>query len=82
MGNYKGDFMRPATTTKPKKQKANPVRRPDIPALREVADYPLAQQMLALVEEIAAEQGTRTTKEINALVEVMRGSKAANVDLS
>lgn len=55
--------MRPAI--KPTKKKANPARRPDIPPLNE---DPLAQQMLELVDEIAAEQGTRTTKEINALI--------------
>ncbi len=40
------------------------------------------QTMLRLVEEIAKEQGTRTTEEINRLVDLMRGNDLLNADLS
>ena len=74
--------MTTATKTQKKKQRANPVRRPDILPLEQVANYPLAQQMLALADAIEAELGTRTTEEINVLIEMMRGSTTVNVDLS
>jgi hypothetical protein len=74
--------MATATKVQKKKPRAHPVRRPDILPLEQVANYPLAQQMLALAEAIEAEQGTRTTEEINVLIEKMRGSTSINVDLS
>lgn len=40
------------------------------------------QTMLKLAGEVAKEQGTRTTEEINQLVNLMRGSDPVNADLS
>ena len=74
--------MTMTTVTKTRKpRRANPQRRPDIPALEQVRHTAYAQEMLALVDEIEREQGTRTTEEINALIEVMRGA-ARDADLS
>lgn len=64
-------------------QKISAVRQAVIPDdLSYMTDTEYGQEMLQLVKEIAAEQGTRTTKEINQLIELMRGSTSVNADLS
>lgn len=64
-------------------QKVPAVRQAYISAdLSYMTDTEFGQEMLQLVKEIAREQGTRTTKEINQLVELMRGSVSVNADLS
>lgn len=40
------------------------------------------QEMLKLAAEIAEEQGTRTTEEIDELINLMRGGVSLNADLS
>lgn len=40
------------------------------------------QEMLRLAAEIVAEQGTRTSEEINQLIDLMRGGAATDADLS
>lgn len=39
------------------------------------------QEMLRLAAEVAEEQGTRTTEEINQLIDAMRGDVSINADL-
>ena len=70
-------------TTKPKKaEQTVPVRQAFIPDdLSYMTDTEFGQEMLRLATEIAAEQGTRTTEEINRLIDLMRGSASANADL-
>ena len=64
-------------------QKVPAVRQAFIPDdLSYMTDTEFGQEMSRLVKEIAAEQGTRTTKEINQLIELMRGSTSVNADLS
>ena len=68
--------------TKRKSQQATAVRQACIPDdLSYMTDTEFGQEMLKLVTEIAAEQGTRTTEEINQLINLMRGSASANADL-
>ena len=47
-----------------------------------LTDTEFGREMTKLVQEITAEQGTRTTEEINRLLDFMRGSVSADVDLS
>lgn len=57
--------------------------RPFIPDnLSYMTETEFGQTMLELVEEIAKEQGTRTTEEIDQLVKLMRGNNLVNADLS
>ncbi len=58
-------------------------RRAFIPDdLSYMTDTEFGQTMLGLAEEIAKEQGARTTEEIDRLVKLMRGSDLVNADLS
>lgn len=58
------------------------VRPAFIPAdLGYLTDSEFGQEMLRLTEQIAQEQGTRSTEEINRLVEMMRGGAINNADL-
>lgn len=58
-------------------------RRPFIPDdLSYMTETEFGQTMLDLVEEIAEEQGTRTTEEIDRLVKLMRGNNPVNANLS
>jgi hypothetical protein len=74
----------PTNTTKPKEiQQATVVRQAFIPDdLSYMTTTEFGQEMTKLATEIAAEQGTRTTEEINQLIDLMRGSASANADLS
>ena len=57
-------------------------RRPFIPDdLSYMSETEFGQTMLELVEEIAKEQGARTTEEIDRLVKLMRGNNPVNADL-
>ncbi len=68
--------------TKRKTQQAKAVRQAVIPDdLSYMTDTEFGQEMLRLAAEIAAEQGTRNTEEINQLIDIMRGSASANADL-
>ncbi len=74
-------------TTKTTKRKKGPqapeVRQASIPDdLSYMTDTEFGREMLRLAAEIVEEQGTRTTEEINQLVDLMRGGVSANVDLS
>ncbi len=52
-------------------------RHADIPAdLSFMTETELAREMIRLAEEIAQEQGTRTTEEIDRLIGLMRGGAA------
>ena len=63
-------------------QVATEVRQASIPAdLSYMTNTEYGQEMLRLVAEIAEEQGTRTTKEINQLIDLMRGNHT-NANLS
>lgn len=58
-------------------------RRPFISDdLSYMTETEFGQAILELVEEIAEEQGTRTTEEIDRLVKLMRGNNLVNADLS
>ena len=58
------------------------VRQAAIPAdLSYMTNTEFGKEMLRLVAEIAEEQGTRTTQEINQMLDLMRGS-SVNADLS
>lgn len=58
-------------------------RRPLIPDdLSYMTETEFGQTMLELVEEIAEEQGARTTEEIDRLLKLMRGNNLVNADLS
>ena len=73
----------PTKMTKRKTQQATAVRQASIPDdLSYMTDTEFGQDMLRLAAEIAEEQGTRTTEEINQLIDLMRGSASANADLS
>lgn len=59
------------------------VRQAHIPTdLSYMTETAFGQEMVRLAAEIAQEQGTRTTEEINRLIEFMRGGAANDVDLS
>lgn len=59
------------------------VRQADIPDdLSYMTDTDFGREMVKLAAEIAEEQGTRTTEEINRLVNLMRGNDSANAYLS
>jgi uncharacterized protein (DUF433 family) len=63
-------------------QRASDARQAFIPDdLSYMTDTDFGQTMLGLAEEIAKEQGTRTTEEIGRLVKLMRGSNLVNADL-
>jgi len=63
-------------------QSAPDVRPAFIPAdLSYLTNTEFGQEMLRLTEQIAQEQGTRSTEEINRLVEMMRGGISNNADL-
>ncbi len=70
-------------TIKPKNiLKAATVRRAYIPAdLGYLTNTEFGQTMVSLTEEIAQEQGKRSTEEIERLIDLMRGSVSNNVDL-
>ena len=71
------------TTVRKDKSPADIVRRaliPDDLSYLETTEF--GREMTRLAAEIAAEQGTRTTEEINQLLDLMRGSASADVDLS
>jgi hypothetical protein len=71
------------TTIQENIQQSVVVRQPFIPDdLGYMTTTEFGQEMTKLVAEIAAEQGTRTTEEINQLIDLMRGSASANADLS
>lgn len=58
------------------------IRQAQIPAdLSYLTETDFGQEMMRLAEEIAQEQGTRTTDEINYLIELMRGGVASHADL-
>jgi len=62
---------------------ATAVYQAEIPDdLSYMTETEFGREMLKLAAEIAEEQGTRTTKEISRLIDLMRGSTSANVDLS
>lgn len=64
-------------------QRSSEMRQAFIPDdLSYMTDTEFGQTMLGLAEEIAKEQGTRTTDEIDQLVKLMRGKSLANADLS
>jgi hypothetical protein len=68
----------PIKVRKPEKQKTvRKVRQAKIPAdLSYMTNTEFGREMLQLAHEIVEEQGTRTTEEINQLIDLMRGSKA------
>jgi hypothetical protein len=71
------------TPRRKKAQQPIAVRQATIPDdLSYMTDTEFGQEMLKLVTEIAAEQGTRTTEEINQLIGLVRESTSANTDLS
>lgn len=74
--------MTTKTTKRKNAQRKPAVRRAFIPDdLSYMTDTEFGQGMLRLAREIADEQGTRTTKEINQLIDLMRGSASVNADL-
>lgn len=59
------------------------VRQAQIPAdLSYMTETEFGQEMVRLAEEIAQEQGTRTTEEINRLIELMRGGASTHAEVS
>ena len=59
------------------------VRQAFIPHdLSYMTETEFGKTMTHLVAEIAEEQGTRSTEEINRLIELMRTGKATNADVS
>ena len=68
----------PVKVRKPSKVKmTTKVRRAAIPAdLSYLTNTEFGREMSQIVAEIAEEQGTRSTEEINRLIDLMRGSKA------
>lgn len=64
-------------------QKTAPlVRQAQIPAdLSYMTETNFGQEMMRLAEGVVQEQGTRTTDEINHLIELMRGGAASHADL-
>ena len=70
-------------TTKPKADQPIPVRQAHIPDdLSYMTDTEFGREMVKLATEIAEEQGTRTTEEINQLINRMRGNDSTNAHLS
>jgi hypothetical protein len=58
------------------------VRQAFIPTdLSYLTETEFGQEMMRLAEEIAQEQGTRSTEEIDRLVRMMRGSNSIHVAL-
>ncbi len=73
----------PGDAEKKEALKTPAARRAFIPDdLGYMADTEFGRKMLRLAEEITAEQGARTTEEINQLVNLMRGDDLFNADLS
>lgn len=71
------------TTMQKNNRQAEVVRQAFIPDdLSYMTTTEFGQEMTKLATEIAAEQGTRTTEEINQLIDLMRGSASADADLS
>ncbi len=71
------------TTVKPKVDQPALVRQAHIPDdLSYMTDTEFGQEMIKLAAEIAEEQGTRSTEEINQLINQMRGNDSANAHLS
>jgi len=74
--------MTTKTVKRRRAQEKPAVRRPVIPDdLSYLTDTEFGQTMMRLAEEIAKEQGTRTTKEINRLMDLMRGGVSTHADL-
>lgn len=75
--------MTTAKTTRRKNVGPAPaVRQAFIPDdLSYITETEYGQQMSRLAAEIAAEQGTRTTEEIEQLLDLMRGGTAIDSDL-
>lgn len=74
--------MTARTTKRKNTQPAPAVRQAFIPDdLSYMTDTEFGQKLLRLAAEIAGEQGTRTTEEINRLLDLMRGGAAVNVAL-
>ena len=70
-------------TAKPKADQPIPVRQAHIPDdLSYMTDTEFGREMVKLAAEIAEEQGTRTTEEINQLINRMRGNDSTNAHLS
>ncbi|HQR33807.1 MAG TPA: hypothetical protein PLK30_13815 [Blastocatellia bacterium] len=70
-------------TAKPKVDQPVPVRQAHIPDdLSYMDDTEFGREMVKLAAEVAEEQGTRTTEEINQLINLMRGNDSANAHLS
>lgn len=70
-------------TVKPKADQPVPVRQAHIPEdLSYMTDTEFGREMVKLAAEIAEEQGTRTTEEINHLINRMRGNDSTNAHLS
>ena len=75
--------MTTKTSERKKVEQASAVRQAIIPDdLSYMTNTEFGREMLRLAAEIAEEQGTRTTEEISQLIDLMRGSTSANVDLS
>jgi hypothetical protein len=75
--------MTTKTTKRKKDRRAPAVRQASIPDdLSYMTDTEFGREMLRLAAEIVEEQGTRTTEEINELVDLMRGGASVNADLS
>lgn len=64
-------------------QKTAPlIRQVQIPTdLSYMTETDFGREMMRLAEEIMQEQGTRTTDEINHLIELMRGGAASHAGL-
>jgi len=74
--------MTTKTTKRKKDRRAPTVRQASIPDdLSYMTDTEFGRKMLRLAAEIAKEQGTRTTEEINELVDLMPGGASVNADL-
>jgi hypothetical protein len=70
-------------TAQQKAEQPKIIRQAYIPDdLSYMADTEFGREMVRLAAEIAAEQGTRTTEEINQLINQMRGNDPANTHLS
>ncbi len=70
-------------TVNPKVEEPAPIRQAYIPDdLSYMTDTEFGREMVKLAAEIAKEQGTRTTEEINQLINQMRGNDSANAHLS
>lgn len=70
-------------TAKQQTEQFETIRQAQIPDdLGYMTETEFGREMVKLAAEIAEEQGTRTTEEINQLINLMRGNDSANPHIS